>query len=58
MNVRQQFPPAALDDPVKTEILRIIELWAQARARHGSGGPYLFGDFGARHIDRAAEHVR
>ena len=28
-------------------MLRILELWAQARARHGGGGPYLFGDFGA-----------
>jgi glutathione S-transferase len=27
--------------------MRILELWAQARARHGSGGPYLMGDFGA-----------
>ena len=27
--------------------MRILELWAQARARHGGGGPYLFGDFGA-----------
>jgi glutathione S-transferase len=46
MNVRKQFPTRALAEPVKAEVLRIIELWAQARARHGSGGPYLFGDFG------------
>jgi glutathione S-transferase len=32
---------------VRTEVLRILELWAQARARHGGGGPYLFGEFGA-----------
>src|SRR3546814_3960296 len=24
-----------------------MELWAQARALHGKGGPYLFGTFGA-----------
>jgi glutathione S-transferase len=47
MNVRKQFPAAKLGDDVRAEILRILELWAQARARHGSGGPYLFGDFGA-----------
>jgi glutathione S-transferase len=47
MNVRKQFPSAEVPEVVKTEILRILELWAQARARHGSGGPYLFGDFGA-----------
>jgi glutathione S-transferase len=47
MNVRKQFPTRELKEPVKAEVLRILELWAQARARHGSGGPYLFGDFGA-----------
>jgi glutathione S-transferase len=47
MNVRKRFPPRPLSEPVKLEVLRIIELWAQARARHGSGGPYLFGEFGA-----------
>ena len=44
----QAIPDAASSsEPVKAEILRILELWAQARARHGGGGPYLFGDFGA-----------
>ena len=47
MNVRKQFPDRKLAEPVKAEILRILELWAQARARHGGGGPYLFGEFGA-----------
>jgi glutathione S-transferase len=47
MNVRKQFPTRELKEPVKVEVLRILELWAQARARHGTGGPYLFGDFGA-----------
>jgi glutathione S-transferase len=32
---------------VRIEVIRILELWAQARALHGSGGPYLFGTFGA-----------
>ena len=47
MNVRKQFRQVVISDSVRQEILRILELWAQARARHGSGGPYLFGDFGA-----------
>jgi glutathione S-transferase len=47
MNVRKQFPQADVPEDVRTEIIRILELWAEARARHGSGGPYLFGDFGA-----------
>ncbi|MDT9599986.1 glutathione S-transferase family protein [Sphingosinicella rhizophila] len=47
MNVRKQFPPRELSEDVRTEIMRILELWAQARARHGSGGPYLFGDYSA-----------
>ena len=50
MNVRKNFPTPELHDAVKEEIVRILELWAQARARHGSGGPYLFGTFGAADI--------
>jgi glutathione S-transferase len=47
MNLRKQFPPKELSAEVHAEVIRILELWAEARARHGSGGPYLFGDFGA-----------
>jgi len=47
MNVRKQFPPRELSDAVRAEIIRILGLWAEARARHGNGGPYLFGNFGA-----------
>ena len=47
MNVRKQFPPKELHEDVRAEVIRILELWAEARARHGSGGPYLFGAFGA-----------
>jgi glutathione S-transferase len=46
-NVRKNFPPRELSEAVRSEIVRILELWAQARARHGSGGPYLFGNFSA-----------
>jgi glutathione S-transferase len=47
MNVRRRFPPGDLSEATLQEILRIVELWAEARARHGSGGPYLMGGFGA-----------
>ncbi len=47
MNLRKHFPPRKLKDEVHAEIIRILELWAEARARHGTGGPYLFGEFGA-----------
>ena len=47
MNLRKRYPPRELSENVRAELVRIFELWAQARARHGSGGPYLFGTFGA-----------
>jgi glutathione S-transferase len=47
MNLRSQFPPKPMSEDVRSEIVRILELWAQARARHGSSDPYLFGTFGA-----------
>ena len=47
MNVRAAQPPAPLSPAVGAEIARIVTLWAQARARFGSGGPFLFGTFGA-----------
>jgi glutathione S-transferase len=50
MNLRKQFPQGKLVEGVVEEISRILELWAQARARHGSGGPYLFGTFSAADI--------
>lgn len=50
MNVRQQFPAAKLDPDVFADITRIMTLWAQARARYGGTGDFLFGDFGAADI--------
>src|SRR4029079_2551894 len=35
MNVRKSFPPKELSDEVRTEIDRVLQLWAQARARFG-----------------------
>jgi len=50
MNVRQVFPARRPDDDVVVELARIMELWAQARARWGGSGAFLFGDFGAADI--------
>jgi glutathione S-transferase len=45
MNVRKTFPFKPIDEAVRKEIERILQLWAQARARFGSGGPFLFGEW-------------
>ncbi|HEU5066850.1 MAG TPA: glutathione S-transferase family protein [Sphingomicrobium sp.] len=50
MNVRRSYPPRELSDPVRGEINRIMQLWAQARARFGGTGDYLFGDWCAADI--------
>lgn len=50
MNVRRRVPLRSLSDQTKSEIVRILGLWAEARARHGSAGPFLFGTFGAADI--------
>jgi glutathione S-transferase len=47
MNVRKSFPPVTLTEPVKEEIDRILQLWAQARARWGGTGDFLFGEWTA-----------
>jgi glutathione S-transferase len=47
MNVRKSFPPMELSDSVRGEIDRILQLWAQARARFGGTGQFLFGDWTA-----------
>jgi glutathione S-transferase len=50
MNIRQIYPPHQPSEAVVGEINRIMELWAQARARFGSDGDFLFGEFGAADI--------
>jgi glutathione S-transferase len=47
MNIRQVYPPARLDNDVVHDVTRVLELWAQARARFGGTGEFLFGEFGA-----------
>ncbi|MCB2077998.1 MAG: glutathione S-transferase family protein [Novosphingobium sp.] len=50
MNIRRKaldFDPSA---EVRQDIVRIVTLWAEARARFGRGGPFLFGSFCAADI--------
>ena len=50
MNVRRTYPPRTISDEVREEIERILQLWAQARARFGGTGEFLFGDWCAADI--------
>jgi glutathione S-transferase len=50
MNIGKVYPAKEPSPEVISEIGRIMELWAQARARHGGEGAFLFGDFGAADI--------
>ena len=47
MNTRKRFESVSISSEVAADATRIVELWAQARARFGGGGPFLFGTFGA-----------
>lgn len=49
MNIRRRIP-IELSDETRADIVRILGLWAEARARFGSGGPFLFGTFSAADI--------
>ena len=50
MNVRKRVEGAKVGDDAKRDVVRILGLWAEARARYGQGGPFLFGSFGAADI--------
>ena len=50
MNVRRRFAPSPLSQELVAEIDRVLTLWAQARARFGGTGEYLFGDWCAADI--------
>lgn len=47
MNVRRRYPPRALSPATTADVERIVALWAEARARFGGTGDFLFGEFGA-----------
>jgi len=50
MNVRRRFEGVELSEEARGNVVRILTLWAEARARFGAGGPFLFGTFGAADI--------
>jgi glutathione S-transferase len=50
MNVRKSYSSKDLGDEVIGDIDRILQLWAQARARFGGTGDFLFGDWSAAEI--------
>lgn len=49
MNIRAR-AGVELSEDTKADIVRILGLWAEARARFGKGGPFLFGTFSAADI--------
>ncbi|KUO54021.1 MAG: glutathione S-transferase [Sphingomonadales bacterium BRH_c3] len=50
MNVRRRVQLPSVSDEAKQGIVRVLSLWAEARARFGNSGPFLFGTFGAADI--------
>ena len=50
VNIRRVVDGHVVSDPVRAEIDRIMVLWAQARARFGGTGNFLFGTWSAADI--------
>jgi len=50
MNIRARRPELEISAECRADAVRILTLWAEARARFGGGGPFLFGTFGAADI--------
>ena len=50
MNIRRQVQGWEIDEEARGDVVRILTLWAEARARFGRGGPFLFGTFSAADI--------
>ena len=50
MNLRRTHPAREPSAAVAKDIARIMQLWSLAREKHGVGGPFLFGEFGAADI--------
>ena len=50
MNIRRRIEGLELSDEARSDIVRVLGLWAEARARFGKGGPFLFGTFSAADI--------
>ncbi len=50
MNIRRRVETSRIGEDAKADVVRILQLWAEARARFGQGGPFLFGSFCAADI--------
>ena len=50
MNVRAEVEGVELSAAARADVVRILTLWAEARARFGQGGPFLFGTYSAADI--------
>ncbi|MEO6092038.1 MAG: glutathione S-transferase family protein [Novosphingobium sp.] len=50
MNIRRRVANIRISDDARADIIRVLQLWAEARARFGRGGPFLFGTFCAADI--------
>ena len=50
MNARRRVEGWDISDAARGDIIRILTLWAEARARFGQGGPFLFGTYSAADI--------
>ncbi len=50
MNMRAHFKDVTISEETRTDAIRILQLWAEARSRFGKEGPYLFGTFSAADI--------
>ena len=50
MNIRRRVEDANISEASRADVVSILTLWAEARARFGKGGPFLFGSFCAADI--------
>lgn len=57
-NLARHGVPVTMGVAVTDDVNRVLTLWAEARARFGQGGPWLFGTFGAADIAFAPVALR
>ena len=50
MNTRKTLSNVTVSEDTRTDAIRILQTWAEARSRFGKDGPYLFGTFSAADI--------
>jgi glutathione S-transferase len=50
MNIRKVYPQGEPSPEVKADVTRIMQVWAEARARYGGEGEFLFGSWSAADI--------